>query len=241
MQHWSGGASGSNLGTVRRSAGKAGSSILGVLMLLCGICMLAPGAALAGTVDQQQTDHGGGSRAISSGGSLAQTFTAGASGALDQVDLYLTAFNSPIADMNVQIRSLSGDSPGDAVLASQSVSASMVSSAGGFVPFNFTAPATVVAGTRYALVADSPAMFPHDDAWTLSSATNPYTGGAPFTNPTSPPSGPWSPGTTTDFAFRTYVTAPPTGERAAALKKCKKKHSRKARKKCRKKAKRRPL
>jgi hypothetical protein len=32
------------------------------------------------------------------------------------------------------------------------------------------------------------------------------------------------------------AAAGPTGQRAAALKKCKKKHSRKARKKCRKKA-----
>ena len=197
---------------------------------------------MAGTVDQQQTDHADGSRAISADGSLAQTFEAGASGALDQVDLYLTAFNSPTADMNVQIRAVSGGSPGDTALASQTLPASAVpGDPGGFVAFHFAAPASVVAGTQYALVAYSAAVFPHDDAWTTSSATNPYGNGAPFTNPLSPPSGAWAPGPTQDFAFRTYVVPPSTGERAAALKKCKKKHAHKARKKCRKKAKRRPL
>jgi len=211
-------------------------------MLICAASVCSPAVALAGTLDQQQTDHADGSRAISANGSLAQTFEAGASGALDQVDLYLTAFNSPTADMNVQIRAVSGGSPGETVLASQTLPASAVSGVpGGFVPFHFAVPASVVAGTQYALVADSAAVFPHDDAWSLSSATNPYGNGAPFTNPNSPPSGAWAPGPTTDFAFRTYVVPPPTGERAAALKKCKKKHARKARKKCRKQAKRQPL
>jgi hypothetical protein len=39
----------------------------------------------------------------------------------------------------------------------------------------------------------------------------------------------------------TDSAAAPTGQRAAALKKCKKKHSKKARKKCKKKAKRLPV
>ncbi len=65
-----------------------------------------------------------------------------------------------------------------------------------------------------------------------------------YTN-SAPPSTPWSTSITQDFAFKTYVapvtSASPTGQRAAALKKCKKKHSHRARKKCKKKAKLLPV
>ena len=61
----------------------------------------------------------------------------------------------------------------------------------------------------------------------------------------TPPSSSWNPDPTSDLAFKTYVVPTPhpasTGQRAAALKKCKKKHSARARKKCRKKANLLPL
>jgi hypothetical protein len=76
-------------------------------------------------------------------------------------------------------------------------------------------------------------------------AANPYAGGSPFTNiGAPPPTGSWS-ASAGDLAFKTYVvptaSTGPTGKRAAALKKCKKKHSHKAKKKCKKKARKLPV
>jgi hypothetical protein len=114
-----------------------------------------------------------------------------------------------------------------------------------FVPIGFATPAPVVAGTQYAIVAFSPSPFgPNDYAWSVGGAANPYAGGGGFGTATIPPGPPWTALPAQDFAFKTYVLAPPpgpTGDRSAALKKCKKKHSTKKRKKCRKKAKRLPL
>jgi hypothetical protein len=189
--------------------------------------------ASAGTLDQEQS-AGNSSLAIDSTQSLAQSFTAGLSGSLDQVDLSLTAFGTPSAATNVQIRNFSAGLPGDSVLASTSVPASGVSGTGGFVSFHFATPAPVSTGTQYALVAYSASVFPDDDAWSLGSGTNPYSRGNVFMTSNSPPSAPWSSNTTNDLAFRTYVApAPP----APKKKKCKKhKHRAAASKKhCKKK------
>jgi hypothetical protein len=91
--------------------------------------------------------------------------------------------------------------------------------------------------------------------------TSAYEGGKLYFVSAGPPgTGPWSEGNTmADFEFKTYVAPPPppgtgggsggggpgaasaTGQRAAALKKCKKKRSQKAKRKCRKKAKKKPV
>jgi hypothetical protein len=111
----------------------------------------------------------------------------------------------------------------------------------------FNSPAVVTAGTQYAIVAYTSGGSLYK--WAHSVPGNPYGGGLAFTAPGSPPSGFWT-SQSSDFAFKTYVVPTPpsvpatppsvpanTGQRAAALKKCKKKHSAKARKRCRKKAK----
>ena len=113
----------------------------------------------------------------------------------------------------------------------------------GWVSFAFPTPGSVTAGTQYAIVAQSAAVFPDTYAWSQGTGTDPYAGGAAYVALSSPPTTAWMPVPVgpPDFAFKTYVVplppqTPPTGQRAAALKKCKKKHSKKARKKCRRKA-----
>ncbi|MGE5747161.1 MAG: choice-of-anchor R domain-containing protein [Solirubrobacterales bacterium] len=204
------------------------------LILACGVFMLAPGAALAGTLDQQQTDHAGTTANIQSASSWAQTFTAGLSGGLDQVDLYLGSFGAPAVPLYVEIRDVSGGVPGNTILASHLVPASGIPAAGAFVPINFAPPAPIVAGTQYAIVAYSSASGGKIFTWGASTNANAYPAGAAFLDTVSPPDGNWSSLTVVRaVAFRTYVV---TGQRAAALKKCKKKHSKRARRKCRKKA-----
>jgi len=211
------------------------------LIVVCAACLLTPGTALAGTLDQQQTDVATSSTAIYSDTSLAQTFTAGFSGGLDQVDLGLNKPSGIVtAPLTVEIRDAPGGVPGSATLAGLTVPESQVPAAASFVSFNFASPAPVVAGNQYSIVAfSSTGGIPAVYGWMNSSATDPYAGGGAFGIPSSPPgAGAWTPfGSAKDLAFKTYVVpSPSTGQRAAALKKCKHKHSDKKRKKCRKRA-----
>ena len=223
---------------------------------------LIPAAgAFAGTLDQQQTLSNFGGLQVDSSNSKAQTFTAGLTGQLDQVDLALSGM-SVTTPLTVQIRDGSATAPGDTVLASASVPTSAVTSSESFVPIAFASPASVTAGTQYSIVAlnESPAIsgwFWYAGKTDTGSA---YEGGRLYSSPNGPPgTGPWFEGNPdADFEFKTYVAPPPppppgtgggsggggttaTGERAAALKKCKKKRSQKAKKKCRKKAMTKPL
>ena len=212
---------------------------------------LIPAAgASAGTLDQQQTLSNFGGLQVDSSHSKAQTFTAGLTGQLDQLDLALSGM-SVTTPLTVQIRDGSATAPGNTVLASASVPTSAVTSSESFVPITFASPSSVTAGTQYSIVAlnESPAIsgwFWYAGKTDTASA---YEGGRLYSSPNGPPgTGPWFEGNTmADFEFKTYVTPPPppvvqpattapTGQRAAALKKCKKKKSAKKRKKCKKKA-----
>ena len=224
--------------------------------------LMAAASASAGTLDQQQTISNFGGLQVSSHNSKAQTFTAGLTGQLDQVDLALSGAGSPTTPLTVQIRDGSATAPGDTVLATASVPTSAVASTESFVPIAFTSPASVAAGTQYSIVAfnGSTGWFWYS-GWTMSGPLSAYEGGKLYSSPddVSPGGGPWFEGNPlADFEFKTYVAPPPppppgtgggsgggstsaTGERAAALKKCKKKRSQKAKKKCRKKAMKKPV
>jgi hypothetical protein len=204
-------------------------------MTVVGLAILAPAVAVAGTLDQEQASVAGGSDNVVGTSALAQTFTAGISGGLDQVSLYLYKTGSPTADINIEIRDGSGSGPGSNILAGRSLPPSSILTTGAFVPVSLAAPVAVVAGTQYAIVVWSSTGNATPYNWGLA-ATDVYPRGGVF----GTSSGPWMSNGSLDYAFRTYVvptpTPGPTGQRAAALAKCKKKHSHKARKKCKKKA-----
>jgi len=211
-----------------------------VLIAACGMCALAPGAAVGGTLDQQQPVIDG-LQFAHGFQSLAQTVTPGLSGGIDQVDLMLRyGANAPTAPLSVEIRNVSAGSPGATVLASGSVPAAAVTATPTFLPITFATPAPVTAGTQFAIVAYSSTPNTNPFAWAKTDLA-PYAGGSPFYAASSPPAGAWSPVVGQDLTFKTYVAVPPTGRRAAALKKCKKKKSKKARKKCKRKARKLPL
>ena len=222
---------------------------------------LIPAAgASAGTLDQQQTISNFGGLQVDSTHSKAQTFTAGLTGQLDQVDLAISGAGSPTTPLTVQIRDGSATAPGTAVLATASVPTSAVTGSESWVPITFNSPASVTAGTQYSIVAltDSVASwFWYAGKTPDMSPTSAYEGGRLYGSPDGPPAmGTWTEGNTlADFEFKTYVAPPPppgtagsgtgaapaTGERAAALKKCKKIKQKIKRKKCRKKAKKKPV
>lgn len=170
------------------------------------------GAAGAGTPDQQQPDGGGGGMLMGGVVWYAQTFTAQASGELDQVDVRLLRIGSPPGSLTVQIRTTVGGSPTATVLASASVPPPILApGAEGWIPVPLSAPAPSVAGAQYAIVLgapDSPSAFSCFDGsgclgWNHQ-GNDPYPAG---TRHNSHDNGvTWgflSP--THDFAFKTYV------------------------------------
>lgn len=165
--------------------------------------MAAPAFA-ADVLDQQQTGIGGGGTQISGPGSLgrslAQTFTAGLTGPLDRVDLYLASGATTTGPLTVEITDVtSAGAPGTTVLASTSVPAASVTGTGGWVAVPFSSPATVQAGTQYAIVAQATGT---DIYGWWRGPGDVYSGGQAFSS-----SGPvltWVPDSF-DLAFKTYV------------------------------------
>lgn len=185
---------------------------------------LTAGSAFAtGTLDQTQVDTSTGVNPVQA--SLAQTFTAGLSGKLDEADVNLTlpqtapavAGAPAIAGITVEIWAAPGGVPTGPALATESVVA-----VDGWNLVPFTTPPDVLAGTQYALVvagnlqswtgdctnayANGQGLILDASAW----ITIPAYGAAHFQDPT--------PFCLQDFAFRTFVTvaaATPAPTRAA--------------------------
>jgi hypothetical protein len=242
--------------TLRESGGQGnpsedeGKTMIRKIGLVSGVAAAlflgVASSASAGTLDQQQTssDTNVGLVTDQSG---AQTFTAGITGGLDQADLDLLKVGTPPATVTVEIRSTSAGEPTATVLASGTIATSAISGSGGFVPVTFATPASVTAGTRYALVAYIPGSFGDTVGW-RDTAGDPYSGGEVFiTTDPLPPGANWNGFADQDFAFKTYVGPPPppttTGSPTtgtAVKKKCKK-HKKKhkaaeaKKKKCKKK------
>ncbi|HZQ49734.1 MAG TPA: PKD domain-containing protein [Candidatus Dormibacteraeota bacterium] len=138
---------------------------------------------------------------------MAQTFTAGGSGAVDRVSLMLTTSTGATA-ITVQIQTVSGGKPSGTVLGTSSLTGS-VPCCHQWRDFVFNPAVSVASGTQYAIVVRPTgnltwyANFGHDDygagqLW-LSSGSS-WIGGASFGY---------------DFCFQTYLTSgatnhPPT-------------------------------
>ncbi len=143
---------------------------------------------------------------------IAQTFTAGLSGPLGKVELNLNRINLvevPELPITVEIRTVSGLDPSTTVLATATIPASAIpiAQAPAWVPATFAAPAAVVAGTQYAIVAYTGSAY----SWRASSeAGDAYTGGSRRVTDTVPFD--WrlgcGLGCTPDMAFRTFVDIP---------------------------------
>jgi hypothetical protein len=228
--------------------------------------LIAAASASAGTLDQQQTVSNFSGLQVANNNSKAQTFTAGLTGQLDQVDLALSGGMDATTPLTIEIRDGSATAPGDTILASASVPTSAVASSESWVSTSFTSPASVTAGTQYSIVvlnggaSSAAGWFWYSGKTPDGSSVSAYEGGTLYSSPDGPPGmGPWFAGNPlADFEFKTYVAPPPppppdtgggsggggtsaTGQRATALRKCKRKHSQKSRRKCRAKAKKLPV
>lgn len=179
------------------------TSVLAVSILL-GLPTLA---LAAGTLDQQQTTYDGFSG--NSTQCIAQTFTAGLSGHLDTVSLYVRKLTDhPV--MLIEIRDTVSGGPGSTVLASDSVPGTEIATTFGWIDFEFATPPIVVAGTTYAIVALALGpMGPEPGPWGFewggaqqSPSVDPYPGGGFFSANTC--DGPYG-AQSADLAFQTFV------------------------------------
>src|SRR5438067_1967044 len=100
----------------------------------------------AGTLDQQNTNAIAGLLCNGVVPAVGQTFTAGLTGQLDQVDLF--AGNPSPSTVTVQLRDAVGNLPGSTVLASTTVALPVTQT---FFSVPLSSPAAVVAGTQYAV------------------------------------------------------------------------------------------
>lgn len=186
-------------------------TVLAAVTALSVPLLLNSSAAHAGVLDQEQDQHDDISYNIFEGRSTAQTFTAGRSGPLDQVELVLARQGSPAVDLTVEIRTvLPSGAPSAEVLAEATVPTATPPAfpSRDWIRITFTDPATVEAGSKYAIVAHAPAA-PLDDYGWFGVGVNVYSGGSGWISSDSPSGETWlDPGDVPDFAFRTYVAAP---------------------------------
>ena len=181
--------------------------------------VLVPAAAGAvGTLDQEAPAPSPSATVITLANigprvSSGQTFTAGLSGVLDQVDLPLHRQSSTTEDLSVEIRNVVSGLPGPTVLASATVPAANVPPGSafdwGWVSVTFTSPPQIDAGSQYAIVAHTNGSGRFDDPYNWIVSTASYPGGVWVYSNSSPPAT-WDRLThDRDFGFRTYVTVPP--------------------------------
>ena len=190
------------------------------LVLAVLVALVAPAHAVAGTLDQSQTAT---DASFSFGGQrqVAQTFTAGRSGHLDQVEVHVRRDVPPSSlstcnhgsGITAEIRTLTGGSPSNTTLGTTTVPATSVPTVFDWIAPTFATPPSVTAGTQYALVLSATDAsctgfwFPY--SWSAKSA-NPYIAGAAFAKLDSGSS--WAVQGTTDTTFKTYVAAVPPSD-----------------------------
>lgn len=195
------------------------SRIAHVLGGLTGLALLATvgPASATGTLDQLQTTQAPAGEAglVTSLQWEAQTFTAGVSGQLDEVDLLLQRAGFP-GSLSIQIRTVSAGSPTSTVLATATVPETKVSCCSfDWISVPLDLPVASAAGAQYAIVLGASAAPGCDTSGNCdnyfwgSALTNPYSTGTQVVSVDSGASWPYVV-PDNDFAFKTYVTPVPT-------------------------------
>jgi hypothetical protein len=160
------------------------------------------GASAQGTLDQSVD---GSTSGVGFHGSqrLAQTFTAGITGVLSQVDLELSTEYGP-APLSVDIESVDANGhPSGTVLASATVTPPSAFSSPTWFSLPLSNGPIVVAGTRYAIVLADPTDSGLTAWFTEVANPNPYSGGYLLHSENSGTS--WTGEPAFSLLFRTYV------------------------------------
>jgi hypothetical protein len=157
-------------------------------------------------LDQQNTSVSGSTVKIDHADWSSQTFTAGITGQLSAVDVYIYcgACTGTTPNITVSIRATSADVPTGADLATATIPG-FNSATASYRNAAFSSPPNLTAGTRYALVV-RPVSDPSVGAYsTVVSSSNSYAAGRRLTSADGGAT--WT-GTTRDAGFKTYVKLP---------------------------------
>ncbi|HEV2720110.1 MAG TPA: carboxypeptidase-like regulatory domain-containing protein, partial [Thermoanaerobaculia bacterium] len=163
-------------------------------------------------LDQQNTNTTNSGFGFTSTSWVGQTFQPAISGQLTRVDLdlFCSTCTGTAPNLTVSIRATTSDLPTGADLATATIPG-FTSGAGGFFTATFATPATVTAGTRYAVVV-RPVSNPSAGTYAyVVSPSNVYTNGRWVQSGNSGAT--WSAGTTgtpptsRDLGFKVYINA----------------------------------
>lgn len=184
----------------------------GVVLLALTLVVLAVAApAHAGTLDQQQSVTSSGFGAGNCGSiAIAQTFTAGITGQLDQLDVFVYRDERNTSEpLRVEIHSTVHGEPSGEILATQTLQPQRFGTGPFFVSdfeaVTFDAAANVVAGSQYAIVLRETGVECFVGYWWAEEPADTYGAGEIWVKIGDQP---WQPATVAraeDFAFRTYV------------------------------------
>jgi hypothetical protein len=177
-----------------------------MLLAASTIGLASPADAAVGTLDQS-TSAFGGSRTSLTNDSLiiSQSFTAGLSGNLSQIDVYIEANNGPTSVL-IGIKAADGTGlPTGPMLSSEILTPSGFTN--GIVSVVFTNPAVVTANSSYTIVLSCTgcgvgSMF-NQSTFTLGLPATDYLGGLADRSDVNPH--PWG-GGGVDLVFATYVS-----------------------------------
>ena len=195
-----------------------GSRLVGMLVGLAvlALCATAVVAADPGAPDQSQAisppNIAFAPRNVTY---VAQTYTAGLSGTLDQVDLLLSRLDPLDRNLIVQIQATVAGLPSGVVLDTAHVTPAQVPVSNfpdlSVVPVPLPGSQSV-AGTQYAIVVSDPTAAPFGGSQYLwgGSSGNPYAGGDALLSFDGGVT--WLNESTLDMGFKTYVTVLPTSQ-----------------------------
>ncbi|MEK7123598.1 MAG: choice-of-anchor R domain-containing protein, partial [Patescibacteria group bacterium] len=134
---------------------------------------------------------------------VAQSFRAGFTGQIGQVSLYLKKTGSP-ADKTVRIMGDSGGNPNkNNVLASGTLSSSLVTGSYGWINITFTSPANVINNANYWIMTDSSANSNNYYVWGIDSGGGFSDGAAKYSSNWSAGSPVWT-AITGDLNFKIW-------------------------------------
>jgi hypothetical protein len=169
-------------------------------------------SSAAGVLDQSQPVLSNISTDISDLDNLAQTFTSGRTGALDQVDVAVGRVAAS-ASLRVEIRPVSSGVPSGPALASETLPAASVPPFDVPTPFvsvPLVPPAPVTAGVRYAIVVSSSSCGFLNCYEQVIAPGDLYPAGAAYFSHNAGAT--WSPLVVYELPFKTYVLEPPTSK-----------------------------
>jgi hypothetical protein len=188
------------------------------------VCAALTGAApaSAGVLDQSQPAADAGIFVFVPQ-SVGQTFTAGISGALDQVDVNTAIMRGDPGPLTVQVRNATDAGPGKYVLASTTIPSSGQSTAPNesWTSATFDSPANVRQGGRYAIALtvgggqwDSSQTYPQ---WVVARAAEDVVPGSLFDTWDRLDVPSWTEIAGSDLSFKTYVVPGATDDVQPAL------------------------